>query len=491
MKSQKEDNVWFLGGNFNSTDSSYKACRIDFFNDTFDITYIDKGLPYDFTNASICDAEGRLLCLSNGENLYHSEYEIMANGSDFYPNSNYVQGVPYVQGFMLLPLPDNPGKVVHIYGNPKVVFPPQGPFLGYVKLRYAIADMQLNNGLGQVIERDVIAGMDTLSFLQMTATRHGNGRDWWVMIPHYIDQRYYRYLLSPQGLEFVGQQSISTTTLGLGKAAFSPDGTMYARFNGHGILPDSAFSTFDLYQFDRCSGLLSNRITHTYDLSGLAGKPGGVAFSPNSRYLYVTRWDSIFQYDLQAPDIIASEVTVAVYDLFADTLGLPTRFFYPLLAPDNKIYVCVSNYNSQYLHVIEQPNSAGLACQVRQHALRLPVYNNFLLPNMPYYRLGKWVGSPCDTLGIIAVGEAPKEAGFSVFPNPASDLLQIKFSQPLRAETTVEILDLTGRLAIRRNITGGTAQFSMQTENLPEGAYFLRIASAGKLLGRQKLVVAR
>src|SRR5690606_37804939 len=117
----------------------------------------------------------------------------------------------------------------------------------------------------------------------------------------------------------------------------SPDGQWYARFNWQGIIPDSSFATIEIYHFDRCSGLLSDRVSKTYDLSGLNGKPGGTAFSPNSRFLYVTRWDSVFQYDLHATDIIASEQVAAVYDGFIAEPGFPTRFFCPLLAPDNKI----------------------------------------------------------------------------------------------------------------------------------------------------------
>ncbi|MEZ4941675.1 MAG: T9SS type A sorting domain-containing protein [Saprospiraceae bacterium] len=416
----------------------------------------------------------------------------MDGGFNFYPTAEFPGGVNYIQGYYLLPLSSKDPKTVFIYGTPKVHTAPVpgGNTLSYIELKYAFIDMSLNAGLGKVTQRDIVFSMDTLMPTQIGVTRHGNGRDWWLMAPYHLGNRFLRFILDPDGLRQIGKQDISSTDLGLGHTCFSPDGNWYARFNWHGVIPDSSFATIELYAFDRCSGKLSNRVGKTYDLSGLAGKPGGVAFSPNSRYLYVTRWDSIFQYDLQAPDIIASEVTVAVYDLFADTLGLPTRFFYPLLAPDNKIYVCVSNYNSQYLHVIEQPDSAGLACQVRQHALRLPVYNNFLLPNMPYYRLGKWVGSPCDTLGIIAVGEAPKEAGFSVFPNPASDQLQIQLNQPLQSEAIVEIADLTGRVIMRQKMPENSPMYLVQTGELQTGTYYLRIFTDSQLLGIEKIIIA-
>ena len=492
LNAQKEDNVWLLGGNynFNSTDSMYKACRLDFTSDSLTITFLNRDLPYYNTNTSICDSAGELLCYSNGENLYSSDYEIMENGDDFYPDDDYEGGVPYVQGYILLPVPGDNHKVMHIYGDPKAIYPPGGSPLGmYIKLRYAIADMSQNNGLGKVVQRDVIAGTDTLAFLQITAVRHGNGRDWWVLIPHYLDQRYYRYLLSPEGLQYIEKQSIAATEFGMGQACFSPDGQWYVRFNLHNLADNSA-STFDLYHFDRCSGLLSDRITKTYDLEGFSGELGGAAFSPGSRYLYVTRRDSVFQYDLQAPDILTSEVGVAVYDDFTDESGLPTRFLYPLLAPDNKIYICVASYNSRYLHVIEHPDSAGLACQVRQHAVVLPVLNNNLLPNLPYYRLGRWADSPCDTLGMVSVAPAPDGSEpFRLFPNPATSEIQIDFAEPLTSDHRLEVFNLIGLLLDTQHVKAGSSTGSLSTGSLPDGLYLLRFREHGRLVGQQKFSI--
>ncbi|MEI6408716.1 MAG: T9SS type A sorting domain-containing protein [Bacteroidota bacterium] len=341
--------------------------------------------------------------------------------------------------------------------------------------------MALNGGLGKVTDRDIVFSTDTLIPAQINAVRHGNGRDWWLLAPYYLGNRFYRFLLDPTGLHRVGKQDIPTTDLGLGHTCFSPNGQWYARFNWPGVVPDSSFSVIELYRFDRCSGLLSERVSKTYDLSGLNGKPGGVAFSPSSRFLYVTRWDSVFQYDLHATDIIASEKTVAVYDGFLGDLGLPTRFFYPLLAPDNKIYICVSNYNSPYLHVIENPDAPGLACNVQQHNVRLPVFNNFLLPNMPYYRLWDWKDAPCDTLGSVGVkGPLGEMKGFSVYPNPVDDLVNIVFEQDVEANCLIELLSMTGQVLQNQEVGAGNSSLVLPVQQLPNGCYLIRVSSAGQ-----------
>ena len=84
---------------------------------------------------------------------------------------------------------------------------------------------------------------------------------------------------------------------GVGWAAFSPDGTRFARYNFSGNTgePQTLKSILDVYDFDRCAGLLSNHRQMVLD-SGVA-YPGGVAFSSNSRYLYVSKWQTIVQLD--------------------------------------------------------------------------------------------------------------------------------------------------------------------------------------------------
>ena len=492
IQAQNEDYIWLLGGNFGSTDSVYRACRMNFSGDTFVATYINKDLPYYATNTSISDSLGSLFCFSNGKHLFNKEYNIMDGGYNFYPNAEFPGGVPYPQGYVLLPHPTINNKVIYVYGTPKVhqAPVPGGYTLSYIEFKYAIIDMSLNNGLGKVIQRDIVASTDTLMPTQFNAIRHGNGRDWWLLAPYHLGNRFYRFLLDPEGLHQVGKQDIPATDLGLGHTCFSPDGNWYARCNWPGVVPDSSFSVIELYRFDRCSGLLSDHVSKIYDPSGLNGKPGGVAFSPNSRFLYVTRWDSVFQYDLHASDIILSEKVVAVYDGFLGDLGLPTRFFYPLLAPDNKIYICVSNYNSPYLHTIENPDEPGLACNVQQHSVRLPVFNNFLLPNLPFYRLWDWEGSPCDTLGSVGAVEIKHEsAGFAIHPNPAYSEVQVEFKQPAKAGCQITVFNLTGQIVAIQPVSEGSSNALLPVATYSNGYYLLSVTENGRQVYQQKLAI--
>ncbi|MBK6640573.1 MAG: hypothetical protein IPG39_04730 [Bacteroidetes bacterium] len=79
-----------------------------------------------------------------------------------------------------------------------------------------------------------------------------------------------------------------------------------------------------------------------------------------------------------------------------------TSFWNMYLAANGKIYV-TSGSSVQHLTVINYPDSAGLACDVQQHAIDLVDYLHLRsVPNHPNYYLGcdTTLGCPCLTTGI-------------------------------------------------------------------------------------------
>lgn len=490
---QQEDNTWLLGGTISSIDTSiYKSCIVTFNNDLAIFSPTPGQLPFMRTNGVLSDSTGALACFTNGENVYSRNYEIMEGGEDFYPNASYTGGFPFIQSYLLLPYPGRAHQAVYVYGRGKVITTPVGSFVAYYQLLSATIDLQANNGLGKVVERDILISSDTLGVGHITAVRHGNGRDWWMFIPHtYLEDRLYAFLITPEGVLPQGHVEVPLTSFGLGQVCFSPDGQWYGRFNAHGNVPDSAFSTFDIYRFDRCAGTFSDRVTKTYSEDGTQGKPGGIAFSNSSRFLYISRWDTIFQYDLQAPDILASEVVVAAYDGFTADYNLPTRFYSLQLAPDNKIYCCVSNFNSRYLHVIENPDSAGLACNVQQHSVHLPVFNNFLLPNMPYYRLWDWEDSPCDTITITSTGLVAKpETAMRVYPNPVSAILSVELGGEMPKDGLLLVTDAIGRVLQTLPLSQQMGSYQVDMSSYPAGIYFVVFQDVSGRIVSNKCMVA-
>jgi PKD repeat protein len=173
---------------------------------------------------------------------------------------------------------------------------------------------------------------------------------------------------------------------------------------------------FDIYDFNRCTGMLSNQRQHQMDHYG-GGT--GLGISQDSRYLYFSAGLYIYQFDLWAEDVFASIDTVATYDGGLDPF--PTAFNDAQLARDGKIYLSSTN-GTRKLHVMDYPNRPGAACNVRQRGIELPVYMSFGVPNFPFHRLGPLDGSPCDTLGIDNVPLADFRAD-----QDSSDYLQFFF----------------------------------------------------------------
>ncbi|MFN0016438.1 MAG: hypothetical protein ACKVU2_18000 [Saprospiraceae bacterium] len=336
----------------------------------------------------------------------------MPNGDGISPgkiHDGYCKsGYPAWQGNLILPWPGHENNYIFFHTRT------EGDAIK-TELLYSIVDMALDAGMGDVGPVKNQSAIDDTLANMLTAVRHGNGRDWWVIIPRDYGNAYYTLLLSPSGLsspsiqwagESWGYEDWS------GQSAFSPDGSWYARAN--------PYNELHLFRFDRCSGLLSQPLKLILPDPDLFAC--GVAFSPNSQRLYVSTGLQLYQYDLTMPNVAATRTLIGKYDGF-DVTGLPTTFFQMMLAPNGNIYMtCTSTVN--VLHVIHNPDSLGLACDFRQHDLLLPTRNHWRIPNFPHFRLYDLPGSPCDSLGIngpVAAGEpaGAERARLAVWPNPA------------------------------------------------------------------------
>jgi hypothetical protein len=489
LYTQKEDNVWLLGSFNTSQDSVLKSCTLDFNGDSLKINFVNKIVPSIRSNSMLCDSTGSLMCYTNGKNVYDSNYEIMENGENFYPSGDFENGFPFVNSFIILPLPNQKNKFIYIYGKPEILSA-QG-VIAYTKFYYAIGDISLNNGLGAIISRDNVFSTEPTYVGQITAVRHGNGRDWWLFAQHAWKSDMHIYLITDQGIELAGTHVFydAQGDGALAQTVFSPDGKWFARYRSHGPFPAEYKTTLDFFDFDRCTGVLVNRRIRSYNVPGY---PGGVAFSESSKLMYVARWDTMYQYDMTASDILASETVVAVYDGFLADYNLPTRFFHMRLAPDHKIYCAVSNYNSRYLHVIDQPDSIGIACNVRQHGVHLPVFNDWIIPNIPYYRLYNEVGSDCDTLLTSSQEDLLEEKTrlIVISPNPASDYfyLQLQLSNNTSIKSTWSAYAINGQEKATGAFSGVETKISTQT--WADGVYVLYVTVDG-VRRVAKVVVSR
>lgn len=350
---------------------------------------------FDGCNASLSDSIGNLLLYSNGVDIGNAAWDTLQDGWAL--NNDGPGRSIWPQFALCLPKPGDASRVMVFYGDHELYYVNNGSTLWYASKNLYVAevDMSLNNGLGKVVIKDQLVIDDTLDTGKFTACKHANGRDWWVLAHEIDNNRFHRVLLDVTGAHYDGFETIDIGFVsGLGQACFSPDGSKYVTYEAIDLDTTTPIGILvNIFNFDRCSGSLSNQ----KQIIISQGAFGGMAISPNSRYMYVSMSYWTYQYDLWADDIEASKILVMEYDGYH--LPRQSLSFYLQRMPDDKLYACTVKQNN-VLHTIHYPDEPGMACQYEQRAVKLPARNSNSVPNFPYFRLGPLDGSPCDTLGL-------------------------------------------------------------------------------------------
>lgn len=358
------DNIWLFGREETGLEPGPRGTEIDF---RFSTAYFSQVyLAINFlgsATASICDSTGNLLFYTNGCSIANAAHRGMKDGTGInQPGKAYDLdclginsmglefGYPTNQGVVILPWPGKKDKyaLFHLHKPDPI----SHQFIQ--NLKYTVVDMAQDSGLGAVTEKNVQVAHDTFCDM-LTAVRHANGRDWWLVLPRLNTGVYYIFLFSPEGVSQPIIQTIGkpneVQSFGV-QATFSPNGKKYANLSwGTGGL--------QVFDFDRCSGRLSNPVYADFPSSIFW--VSGVAFSPGSRFLYCSIGHELHQVDLGGghSDFDEKIRLVAEYDGYANPL--PANFYQLMLAPNGKIYMTTPN-GTPYLHVIHHPDSLGLAC---------------------------------------------------------------------------------------------------------------------------------
>lgn len=390
---QKEDATWYLG--YPGGTENFGASKISFLEDgSFESTK-DTSFYRGFTdnNCVISNSQGNYVAAFNGYWINDASGKIMLNG-----DSIWFESLPYLYGYsdddipqggLFLPWPNCPDSLILLYTSKGNAAWPNSAELASLHLFYALIKKSGNNGHGVVLERRNLILNDTIQYGRLTATRHANGRDWWILVNERFSNRIYRLLFSPSGIQKLDSQHVNIALIdGLGQAAFSPNGEYYAIKSSYGL---SVGHSLDVFRFNRCTGHLSEQIQIKNEGSAV----GGLSFSPNSEYLYVSYRNNIFQYFLKSSNIDSSKILIANVDPLFPSYTFNTM----QLAPNNKIYICATN-SMKFLHLINYPDKLGADCGFQPIGISLPTFNYASISYSPNFRLGPIDGSICDSLGI-------------------------------------------------------------------------------------------
>lgn len=317
--------------------------------------------------ATISDAFGDLLFYTDGSVVWDRNNNVMLNGTGLFGDSSSTQSA------IIVPKP-NDANLYYVFTVDNAL---DGNNFG---LNYSIVDMSLNAGLGRVTNKNV--NMLSVCSEKITAVlKDCVTKSIWVIT--YASQNgfgnnyntFYAYEVSDTGVNTVPVTSTFnsiTTQEARGYLKLSPDGEKLACANmGSGMF---------LFDFDVATGIVSNQQQLNINTAGSSAY--GIEFSPNSQLLYVhssndqqssspaAHTSTLSQFDLTAPNISASRVTIDQQQLYRGGLQL---------GPDGKIYRALSatyNIGLPFLGVINNPNALGIACDYRHNAVSVSPNNS-------------------------------------------------------------------------------------------------------------------
>ena len=467
----KQDYVWLFSSDTELTEGN-EAYGFNF-NQNENLNSLQGVVPIQMlgVNASISDHDGNLLFYSNGCQVVGSNHEVLPNGSNLNKGDYYEMiGDSCFSGYVgkqdILILPD-PGNVNGFYLLNKAVHRLNQFF--FRDLRYSYIDKSLNDGFGDVIIKNNSLH-DSIRFMSryLTAINHSNGKDWWIMQPLELSNGYLIMLLDENGFSKNNIQHIGPdlhwNASASGTAVFSPDGTKYAYFNKDDNLL--------LYNFDRNTGRLSNlKQVDIYD-----GDPyaffSSVEFSPDSRFMYFSLQDSLWQLDTYEQNLNDGKELIAVWDGTNDPFA--TTFTLMALAPNCKIYICSGSSTNTY-HVINKPNEKGSACDFVQRGIQLPHTSSLAnMPNFPRFRVDD--DEKCDpTITSVFGAGVIYRRDLRIYPNPSFGDVFIEI--PDGQDGFISVYDLNGKQIMEPIEVNGVMEKQIGFSHLPDGSYFVEFVS--------------
>ncbi len=395
--SQKQGNNWYFGDHAGLSFSTGTPVALT------------NGAIYDGPDQSegtsvISDSSGALLFYTNGQKVWTKNHQVMPNGDSLLGNYSSTQAA------LIVPVP---GSSRYFYVFTTDAF--QNNLLN--GFSYSVVDMCLNNGLG-----DVIASQKNIVLLdnvaeKLTAVRHDNGIDYWIIVHKYFSDEFDAFQLTSSGITNTVTSNIGSVHQGycgnpgaflnaMGSMKASPNGNKIAIVSGN-----QCNNISELFDFDKATGFLSNVIRLRTD--SMAVGLYGVSFSPDNSKLYISSWltnDRIYQHDLSSntPSIIVNSKTIV-----ASHAGGGPWFMAMQLGPDGKIYI--AQKGETYMGAIKFPNLPGLNCMYKDTIVTLGGKKNVSgLPNfIDFFNYSNTVykQNPSDLVSQLPDPICPKISG--------------------------------------------------------------------------------
>jgi gliding motility-associated-like protein len=345
-RSERQADIWYFGD----------KAGIDFRSGTATPLTDENVMTAFKTSAVISDSLGNLQFFTDSKSVWSNNF------AEMNATPSMLGDLGVTQSCIIVPKPGTSG-LYYIFNIDVLTFNLDNTYTTR-GLTYSVVDMTKNSGLGNGTSQWNIPLLTPVA-QKLTAVRHSNGKNYWIIVHKWETNEFYAYQLQESGLSdpvisqagpiFTGSYNDQTNAYGYMKA--SPDGTKIG-------LAISGRNIVELCDFDASSGAVFNPVDYIFAQPGIA--PYGVEFSSDSKMLYC----SLLMLTGNGPPAIPSRVYQ--FDLrsgltnpaFIDSLpGIRTGGMQ--LARDGRIYIARTiNFliKKDSIDVIYNPTRPGTDC---------------------------------------------------------------------------------------------------------------------------------
>jgi gliding motility-associated-like protein len=299
--------------------------------------------------AAISDTAGNLLFYTNGVTVWNKEHQIMQNGDSLFGN------LSSTQSSIIIPHPAHNHEyfivtvdVIRIDSIPEYI---------HKGLNYSIINMELNNNLGAVTNKNVNL-LDSVCE-KITAIPHSNGVDFWLLAHEWGNDLYYKWLVSESGIAQSPQiQQIGNVHYNDLNFASATGYMKPSTDNSKLVVAVLGNYVYELFHFNNSNAELSNPITLEIPYF-----PYGAEFSPDGTKLYLSAGNRLIHLDLSVwaqEDIYNSLMELHEFDNYSGAIQT---------AKNGKLYIALEG--SEYLSVINEPNETHENCNFEADAIYL------------------------------------------------------------------------------------------------------------------------
>jgi len=474
---QKQGNIWYFGPNGAGLDFNF--CQPTVLKNGWKDSLNFYDVLFEGSTC-ISDTSGNLLFYSNGQSVFNSTHQHMQNGA------SVGSGGSTLSQNIIIPKPGS-NSMYYLF-SPEIQ-----AYSGPGSVMYSEINMTLNSGLGAVVSAKQIL-RDTVgkhSCEMLTATRHSNGTDIWLIGHEHGNNTFFAYLITSAGI------NITPVISSIGPSIISLNGNNWDAIGEMKVSPDGTkigFTTFNtgtsaIFNFNKLTGTITNPIALNISGSGIETSGYGLSFSPDNSKVYISTYITIDLFgngiaELNQFDISNWNSTLiqGSRSLVYSSTNVPfDRLFSLKIGPDEKIYVG-KNTGSQYLGVINSPNMSGTNCNYIHHGL----YLNGLQVTLGLNNIMEITDYCGSVNGINAYNKTVSKVNFH--PNPFSDFALIKFENLTGESYSLHLFNKFGTIV--RMITDITnSEIKIERNNLAEGLYFFQLRNSNKIIGKGKFIV--